>query len=352
MQKPIQAAILGAAGSVGQRFVRLLTGHPWFEVVAVTGSERSVGQRYGDACHWVLPEEMPDWVKDMEISSSYTSAPDVPLVFSALPSHYAKEIEPKFAAGGTWVCSNASAFRSEADVPILLPEINPQHLVLIEEQKRNRGWKGGIVTNSNCTSTGIAVVLYVLDQHYGVDQVFAVSMQAISGAGYPGVAALDILDNVIPHIPGEEEKVELETRKILGEVENGSIVPANIQISAHTNRVAVSDGHTVCLSIGLRDAPADLSQVIAKLRAYQAPEASRELPSTPDPVIYYSEADDRPQPRLDRMYGKGMSTGVGRLRVDPILDLKLVVLSHNTIRGAAGGSIYNAELLVQEGYLS
>ncbi len=237
-------------------------------------------------------------------------------------------------------------------MPILLPEINPEHLALVEVQKRNRNWSSGIVTNSNCTSTGMAVVLHVLDQHYGVGQVFATSMQAISGAGYPGVAALDILDNVIPHIPGEEEKVELETRKILGQVVGGSIEPAKMVISAQTNRVAVSDGHTVCLSIGLHEPCADLRQVIARLREYQAPEASRDLPSTPAPIIYYCEADDRPQPRLDRMHGKGMSTGVGRLRVDPILDLKLVVLSHNTIRGAAGGSIYNAELLVQEGCVS
>ena len=352
MHNPIPVAVLGATGSVGQRFIQLLTDHPWFTVVAVTGSERKVGRRYGDACHWILPEAMPDWVKEMPITSSYASELDVPLVFSALPSHVASEIEPRFAGGGAWVCSNASAFRQEADVPVLLPEINPEHLGLVELQKRNRNWSAGIVTNSNCTSTGIAVVLHVLNQYYGVEQVFATSLQAISGAGYPGVAALDILDNVIPHIPGEEEKVELETRKILGEFKDGYIVPSKIEISAHTNRVAVSDGHTVCLSIGLREPCADLSQAISKLREYQAPEASRGLPSTPDPVIYYCAGDDRPQPRLDRMHGKGMSTGVGRLRVDPILDLKLVVLSHNTIRGAAGGSIYNAELLVQERYLS
>lgn len=213
MQKPIQAAILGVAGSVGQRFVRLLTCHPWFEVVAVTGSERRVGQRYADACHWILSEAMPEWVKQMEITSSYSRELDIPLVFSALPSHLAREIEPWFAAGGTWVCSNASAFRLEADVPILLPEINPNHLELVQVQQRDRNWPAAIVTNSNCTSTGIAVVLHVLDHTFGVGQVFATSLQAISGAGFPALPRWIFSIMSFPISPAKRTKLKWRPSK-------------------------------------------------------------------------------------------------------------------------------------------
>jgi aspartate-semialdehyde dehydrogenase len=237
-----------------------------------------------------------------------------------------------------------------ADVPILFPEVNPEHAHMLTAQQQNHVWSGGIVTNSNCTSTGVSVALKALQDTFGLKKIFAVSMQALSGAGYPGVASMDIIDNVIPYISGEEEKVETEPRKILGKLVGQTIQPAEFNISAHTNRVAVVDGHTVCLSIEL-DQKTNPKEAARVLREYQAPEISRGLPSAPDPVIKVLDEPNRPQPRLDRMTGKGMTTVVGRVREDPIFDLKMVVLSHNTIRGAAGGSIYNAELLVKLGYV-
>lgn len=350
MTEKIPVAILAATGSVGQRFVQLLDNHPWFQVVALTGSERSVGIPYGEACHWVLHEPMPGWARQLQIRATRPESIDASLVFSALPSHVAKEAEPEFARAGKMVCSNASAYRQEVDVPLLMPEVNPEHLKLLAVQRKRRAWSGGIVTNSNCTSSGMTVVLKALQDAFGLRRVFAVSMQALSGAGYPGVASLDILDNVIPYIPGEEEKVEWESRKMLGEFRDGGIEPADFAISAHANRVAVSDGHLVTLSLELQD-PAEVTQAGQVLRAYAAPPESRSLPSAPHPVICLREEPDRPQPRLDRLTGKGMTTIVGRLRADPLFHLKMIVLSHNTIRGAAGGSIYNAELLVERGWL-
>lgn len=270
------------------------------------------------------------------------------LVFSALPADIARTVEPEFARAGMAVCSNASAYRREPDVPILLPEINPQHAALVPIQRRKRGWKGCIVTNPNCTSTGLTVVMKVLDQNFGLKKAFVVSLQAISGAGYPGVPSLDILDNVIPYIGGEEDKVEWEPRKMIGRLEGEGIQMSDCVISAHTNRVAVSDGHIVCLSVELDKKP-ELAEVFGALSEYQAPPESANLPSAPRPVIVMRDESDRPQPRQDRMTGKGMTTVVGRLRPDPLFDYKMVILSHNTIRGAAGGSIYNAELLVSMG---
>ncbi len=350
MNKRIPVAVLAATGSVGQRFVQLLDGHPWFEVVALTGSERRMGQLYGEACHWVLDQPMPDWAREMRVRPSTPEETGARLVFSALPSKYALEIEPLFARAGVIVCSNAGAFRPAADVPILLPEINPEHLALLPRQRRERGWSGLIVCNPNCTSTGMTVVLKALDQVFGVQQVFAVSLQAISGAGYPGVAAMDLADNIIPYIGGEEEKVEWEPRKMLATVEGEQLQLAEMTFSVHVNRVPVSDGHTVCLSVALEADPS-LEQVAETLASYCPPQAARDLPSTPSPVIQLRTEPDRPQPRLDRLAGAGMTTVVGRLRPDAILDFKMVVLSHNTIRGAAGGSIYNAELLLKQGYL-
>jgi aspartate-semialdehyde dehydrogenase len=346
----IPVGVLGATGAVGQRFVQLLEGHPWFEVVSISGSDRTAGMRYGEGCHWVLPEPMPERLRDAKINKSIPDEMGVKLVFSALPGKKALNLEPEFARAGVAVCSNASAFRPEPDVPILLPEVNPGHINIIPAQRTKRGWSGCIVTNSNCTSTGMTIVLKALEDAFGIGRVFAVSLQALSGAGYPGVASLDILDNVIPYVPGEEEKVEWEPRKMLGKVVSQEIEPADFIMSVHTNRVPVSDGHLVCLSLELED-KADENAVIAALERYQAPPASKNLPSTPKPVILYRKESDRPQPRLDRMAGKGMTTVVGRVRPDPLFDYKLVVLSHNTIRGAAGGSIYNAELLVDCGYI-
>ncbi len=346
----IPVAILGATGSVGQRFISLLENHPWFKVVALAASDRSVGQKYSQAARWVLDVPMPAYARDMVIVPASPEAMDVKIAFSALHTEIANEVEPLFAKAGAAVCSNASSYRRAEDVPLLLPEINAEHVHLVKEQRKNKGWSGCIVTNPNCTSTGLTIALKALDEAFGVQKVFMVSLQALSGAGYPGVPSLDIMDNIIPNVGngGEEEKVEWEPRKMLGKFSAGKIELAPIQFSAHTNRVAVIDGHTVCASVGLSQ-PAKPESAIEVLRQFRAHPAARNLPSAPKSVIEVKDEADRPQPKLDRMSGKGMTTVVGRVREDPLLDLKFVVLSHNTIRGAAGASIYNAELLVNEG---
>jgi len=346
----IPVAVLGATGSVGQRFVSLLDNHPWFKVVALAASDRSVGQSYSKACRWILSEPMPGWAQDMMIVPVTPDAISAKIVFSALPANLAKDIEPEFATAGFAVCSNASSYRREPDIPLLLPEINADHIALIHQQRKQRGWSGCILTNPNCTSTGLTVALKALHNSFGLKRVFVVSLQALSGAGYPGIPSLDIIDNVVPYIGGEEEKVEWEPRKMLGKLIESSIELAEIKFSAHTNRVAVANGHTVCSSVELETSVSPETAIRA-MTDYQAPAAARQLPSAPKPVILVRTEADRPQPRLDRMTGKGMTTVVGRVRPDPLFHLKFVVLSHNTIRGAAGGSIYNAELLVQEGLL-
>jgi len=353
-QSPIPVAVLGATGSVGQRFISLLDNHPWFKVVALAASDRSAGQKYAQATRWVLDTPMPDYAKDMVIVPASTEAVQAKIVFSALHTEVANELEPQFAKAGSAVCSNASSYRRSEDVPLLLPEINAEHVHLIKKQRQNKGWSGCIVTNPNCTSTGLTITLKALDQAFGVKKVFATSLQALSGAGYPGVSSLDIMDNVIPNVGngGEEEKVEWEPRKMLGKFNDDRIELANISFSVHTNRVAVIDGHTVCASVELAASrQADPETAEAVLRDFSTPESARELPSSPRPVIEVRSEADRPQPRLDRLTGKGMTTVVGRIRRDPIFDLKFVTLSHNTIRGAAGASIYNAELLVSENLL-
>jgi len=344
---PIPVAVLGSTGSVGQRFVSLLAHHPWFKVTALTASDRAVGQKYAEACRWVLNEPMPDYARGMVLVPARPDFIQADIVFSALHNEIAMELEPQFARQGFAVCSNASCHRREEDVPLLLPEVNADHIQLVKIQRARRGWKGCILTNPNCTSTGLTVALKALDDVFGVEKVFAVSLQALSGAGYPGVASLDMIDNVIPNIKGEEEKVEWEPRKMLGKFNDHKVDLAEIGFSAHTNRVAVMDGHTVCASVAF-GRPAEPEMAEAVLRGYRAPASAGELPSSPRPVIEVRRELDRPQPRLDRLAGGGMTTVVGRVRRDPILDLKFVVLSHNTIRGAAGGSIYNAELLVSE----
>jgi len=351
MHQTIPVAVLGATGSVGQRFVSLLDGHPWFKVVALAASDRSEGKTYAEACRWVLSDPMPAWAGEMTlVPATPQVVKDARIVFSALPADLAKDLEPEFARAGLAVCSNASSYRREADVPLLLPEINAGHIQILRQQRQNRGWSGAILTNPNCTSTGLTVALKALDDSFGLKRAFVVSLQALSGAGYPGVASLDIIDNVVPFIGGEEEKVEWEPRKMLGKLGKTGVNLAAVQISAHTNRVAVIDGHIVCASVelGSEVSPKDAMSV---LRNYLAVQPARDLPSTPDPVIVVREEADRPQPRMDRMTGLGMTTVVGRIRRDPLFHIKFVVLSHNTIRGAAGGSIYNAELLVNEGLL-
>jgi len=348
----IPVAVLGATGSVGQRFISLLDNHPWFKVVALAASDRSVGQKYSDAARWVLDTPMPRYARDMMVVPATTESVQARIVFSALHNEIAKDLEPQFAKVGVAVCSNASSYRRGEDVPLLLPEINADHIHLVKEQRKLRGWSGCITTNPNCTSTGLTIALKALDDAFGVKKVFAVSLQALSGAGYPGISSLDIMDNVIPNVGngGEEEKVEWEPRKMLGKLNGDKIDLADIKFSAHTNRVAVIDGHTVCASVELGKT-VEPEVAMQTLRDYAAPLSARELPSSPRPVIEVRNEADRPQPRLDRLTGKGMTTVVGRVRRDPILDLKFVVLSHNTIRGAAGGSIYNAELLVNENLL-
>lgn len=346
----IPVSVLAATGSVGQRFIQLLDQHPWFEVTAVTGSERGYGKTYAETCRWILPGDMPAWAWDLPVLPTTPEAAQTPIVFSGLPADIAREVEPDFARAGIAVCSNASAYRREPDVPILLPEVNADHAAVIAAQRAKRGWSGLLSTNPNCTSTGATVALKALQNAFGLKRIFIVSLQALSGAGYPGVASMDIVDNVVPFIGGEEEKVEWEPRKMLGSVVDGEIRLAEIGISAHTNRVQVTDGHLVCLTVEFeqRATPAD---VRAALADYQAPEIARDLPFAPHPPILVRSEDNRPQPRLDRMTGNGMTTVVGRIRPDNLFDARLTVLSHNTIRGAAGGSIYNAELLVKMGYV-
>ena len=343
----IPVAILGATGAVGQRFVQLLAGHPWFEIVALAASERSAGRCYADACNWVIPGDPPLFVGEMIVNPLEPHLP-ARVVFSALPSAVAREIEPVFAQAGHAVCSNASAYRQEPGVPLLIPEINAEHVRMIPGQQAGRGWDGFIVTSPNCTTTGIVMPLKPLDDAFGLRQVFAATMQAISGAGYPGVASLDILGNVVPYIGGEEEKIEHETRLLLGHIEDGRRVEADIAISAQANRVPVLDGHTICLSLGFEQRPT-VEEAVAVLADFRGPDAVRELPSAPEHPIIVRREPDRPQPRWDRDAEEGMAITVGRVRECPLLDLRLVSVSHNTLRGAASGSILNAELLVASG---
>ncbi|MCR4406184.1 MAG: aspartate-semialdehyde dehydrogenase [Anaerolineae bacterium] len=345
----IPVAILGATGAVGQRFIQLLADHPWFEIAALAASERSAGQRYAEAVRWVIPGDPPPTVAEMIIQPL---EPDLPatIVFSALPSEIARQVEPTFARAGYAVCSNASAYRQEPYVPLLIPEVNADHVTMIPHQRAKCGWPGLIVTSPNCTTTGIVLPLKPLDDAFGLRRVFAVSMQAISGAGYPGVASLDILGNVVPYIGGEEEKIENETRLLLGRMENGKRIAADIAISAQANRVPVLDGHTVCLSVGFEKTPS-VEEAVEALADFRGPEVVRRLPSAPErPILVRPEAD-RPQPRRDRDAMGGMAITVGRVRPCPLLDLRLVTVSHNTLRGAASGAIMNAELLVAAGYV-
>lgn len=343
----IPVAVLGATGTVGQRFVSLLAEHPWFEIASLTGSDRSEGRAYAEAVRWMLPGEIPPAVRDMVISRTDELPTGAPLVFSALPSRVAATAEPQLASAGYIVCSNASANRMEPDIPLLIPEINALHLSLIDRQRELRGWPGLIVTSPNCSTTGIVFPLKALNDAFGVRQVHAVTMQAISGAGYPGVSAIEISDNIIPHIQGEEAKIEQETRKLLGQLGEDGIVLGDFEVSAQANRVPVLDGHLASFTVKLvREA--ELEAVEAALRDFQGVD---QLPSAPrSPMLLRSE-ENRPQPRLDRDALEGMAVSVGRVRHCSILDYKMISLVHNTLRGAAGGALLNAELLVAQGFL-
>jgi aspartate-semialdehyde dehydrogenase len=349
--RKIPVGVLGATGAVGQTFIRLLADHPWFEVVAVAASERSAGKRYADAARW-LSGEMPEKVAKLTVTACDPAAVDAQVVFSALDSDAAQDVEPAFACAGRLVLSNARNYRMDADVPLLIPEVNPDHLALLPIQRKARGWNGAIVTNSNCSTMVIALALAPLHQAFGVEQLFVTTLQALSGAGYPGVPSLDILGNIIPFIGGgEEEKIESEPLKILGTFENDAVTPARIRVSAQVNRVAVEHGHTACMSVKLAS-PATPEVATEALRSWSGAIAGLGLPSAPAQPVIVTMEHDRPQPRRDVNAGNGMSVVVGRVRSDPMLDLRLVAMGHNTIRGAAGASILNAELMFARGLLA
>ncbi|HWZ45552.1 MAG TPA: aspartate-semialdehyde dehydrogenase [Candidatus Saccharimonadales bacterium] len=348
MSGKIPVGILGATGTVGQRFIQLLEGHPWFEVTWLAASDRSAGKTYAEATKWRLNTPRPKNIAEMPVSPAIPEgAPK--LVFAALDSTAANELEPLFAGAGCAVVSNSSSFRMVADVPLIIPEVNGDHLKLLQTQKWFK--KGGfIVTNPNCSTIGLVMALAPLHLKFGVEKVFVTTMQAVSGAGYPGVASLDILGNVIPHISGEEEKMETESRKLLGVMNGNGVTPAEILIGAHCNRVAVEDGHMESVSIKLRR-PALPEEIISAWNEFTGLPQKLRLPNAPEQPVVYEPAQDRPQPRLDIHRGAGMATVVGRLRPCTLFDWKFTVLSHNTIRGAAGAALLNGELLKVLGYI-
>lgn len=347
--RKIPVGILGATGAVGQRFVERLTDHPWFELAAVAASERSRGRSYGEASRWRLPSPLPERIAAMTVGAVTAELPCA-VVFSALDAAIAREVEPECARRGMLVFSNASAHRMDPDVPLLIPEVNPDSLDLVARQRRERGWKGAVITNANCSTMFLAIALAPLDRAFGVEKVFVTTLQAVSGAGYPGVPSLDILGNVIPDIPEEAPKMEREVVKILGRTRNGAIEPAPFRVSAMTNRVAVEDGHTESVMVGLsRRAPAP--DIENAWRDFRGPDDVAALPSAPRRPIHYLSEPHRPQPRQDVDTELGMATLVGGLKPCPILDWKFTVLGHNTIRGAAGASVLNAEYAAVKGLL-
>lgn len=345
--KRIPVAILGATGAVGQAFIRHLEGHPWFEIAELAASERSAGKRYAEVARW-LEGELPAALASRVVVHCDPREVASPLVFSALDSSVAGDVESAFARAGRTVLSNAKNYRMADDVPLVIPEVNGDHLKLLETQRRTRGWPGAIVTNANCAVTVVAMALAPLHEAFGVRTIVAATMQAVSGAGYPGVPSLDILGNVIPYIGDEEPKIETEITKLLGRLEGHRIIPAPIVTSAHANRVAVENGHTVCLSVGFDTKPT-VSEAIAALGAWRGNASVAGLPSAPNPPLILSDERDRPQPRRDVHRGRGMAVTIGRVREDNIFDLRLVAMSHNVVRGAAGGSVLNAELLMATG---
>ena len=345
MKGKLKAGILGATGTVGQRFIQLLENHPWIEVGDLAASDRSEGKRYQQACTWKISGQIPEYARSLVVKECAPPL-DCDFVFSGLPSNIAGEIESNFAKAGYPVVSNSKNHRMDDDVPLLVPEINHDHLGLVPLQVKNQNYNGGyIVTNPNCTVMAMILALAPLHEEYGLERVHVVSMQALSGAGYPGVASLDIIDNVIPYIDGEEEKVELEPRKILGRFQDGKVLLADFQISAQCHRVNVLDGHLEAVSVSLRKRPAQ-EALIKTLRSYTSLPQKLSLPSAPARPVVIVDGRDRPQPRMDRDVERGMATVVGRVRPCPNFDYKFNVLGHNTIRGAAGAAILNAELLV------
>ncbi len=352
MKTKYPIGILGATGMVGQRFIQLLERHPWFEVAWIAASDRSSGKAYGEAVKWRLDTPLPECIARMTVApANPEGAPKI--IFAALDAAIARELEPKFATAGCAVVSNSSAYRMAANVPLVIPEINADHLHLIEEQPSRRQSGGYMVTNPNCSTIGLVMALKPIEERFGIEQIFVTTMQAVSGAGYPGVPSMDILGNVVPYIGSEEEKMEAETLKLLGHLEGHSVTPLPARVSAHCNRVAVEDGHTESVSLKLGSKlgrPATREEILAAWAEFR-PLAGQGLPTAPEQPVQWAPQDDRPQPRLDRNRGNGMAVTVGRLRPCGLLDWKFTVLSHNTIRGAAGAAILNAELLASLGKL-
>jgi aspartate-semialdehyde dehydrogenase len=349
MNSKIPIGILGATGVVGQRFIQMLERHPWFEVAWLAASDRSEGKIYSEAARWRLKTEIPAKVAGMKVSpATPEGAPKI--IFAALDASIAAEMEPRFAEAGCAVVSNSSALRMQSDVPLVIPEVNPGHIRLIDGQSWRKKSGGFVVTNPNCCAIGLVLALAPISERFGLETVMAVTMQAVSGAGYPGVASLDILGNVIPYIAKEEEKMEEETHKLLGQMNGTKIIPASFAMSAQCNRVAVEDGHTESISVRLKT-KAKPEEMIDVWNSYRSEPQKLNLPSAPEKPVVYLGANDRPQPRFDVDLGAGMTTAVGRLRPCGVLDWKFTVLSHNTIRGAAGAAVLNAELLQAKGYL-
>ena len=345
-----KVAILGATGAVGQRFIQLLQGHPWFQIEVLAASERSAGKKYKDACNWVMESNLPKEIAEMPVANadveSVEKAGNVDLVFSSLPGDLAGPVESEFAALYP-VFSKASAHRMEKDVPLLIPEINPDHADLIKIQQKARGWKGFITTDPNCSTIQLAITLKPLMQ-FGLRNVIVNTMQALSGAGYPGVSSLDIIDNVIPYISKEEEKMEAEALKILGNFDGKVVKNADFKLSASCNRVHVKDGHLESVFIKLEENPS-IEEIEAAFAKFKGEPQKLKLPSAPEQPIVVRKEQNRPQPRFDRDTGCGMSVVVGRIRKDPIMTFKYICLGHNTVRGGAGAGILSAELLVAKG---
>src|SRR5438876_9586633 len=347
MSEKIPVAVLGATGAVGQKFIKLLQDHPWFEVTQVAASERSVGRRYEEVVAWKQNTPIPESVRILEVRPC-TPDLDCRIAFSGLDAAVAGEVEDSFARAACVVLSNSKNHRMDADVPPVIPELNHDHLGLIPIQRRQRGTSGFIVTNSNCSTMFLAMALGPLHRAFTVEKVFVATMQAVSGAGYPGVPSLDILGNVIPYIVDEEPKLEREMLKWRGRCEDGEVTSAAFKVSAHTNRVAVEHGHTICMTVGFEETPTP-EAAIETMRTWEGLPSTTRLPTRPQHPLIVTDAPDRPQPRRDVNAGAGMTVTVGRVRRDAILDLRMVALGHNTIRGAAGGSVLNAELLASNG---
>lgn len=350
LQKKHRVAVLGATGAVGQAFIRLLADHPWFELAEVAASERSAGKTYAEAARWIGTDEIPANVRDMKVVACDPSQVSADIVFSALDSGTAGAAEPAFAAAGKLVLTNAKNYRMEPDVPLVIAEVNPGHLDVLEAQRKNRRWHGGIIANGNCSAIVTTLPLAPIHERFGITRLVVVTMQAISGAGYPGVPSLDILGNVIPYIADEEPKIEAEVCKFLGIAERGTIASARFPVSAHANRVPVEHGHTVCMSIELAD-KAEAKAVEQAIREWRGDESARGLPTSPDRPLVVSDQPDHPQPRRQVDAGRGMTITVGRVRPDPIFDVRLVAMGHNVVRGAAGASVLNAELMVHRGMI-